>query len=80
MLGISPLYPDGILHEHHIVTCMSYDLPISDDDQLDLPRSLYARFYVKLYLLYPNEDMEIMIQTKHERLNTFYATNALPEK
>lgn len=59
---------------------MSYDLPISDVDQLDLLRSPHAQFYIKFSPFHPNEDIETVIRIERERLKSFYATNALPEK
>lgn len=63
-----------------MVLCMSYDLPASDADQPNLPRSVYATFYVKFAPLHPNDDQEILIRIEREYLSTFYATSALPKK
>lgn len=47
---------------------------------LTFQKSPYAKFYVKFASLHPNDDHEILIWIESESLNTFYTTNALPEK
>ena len=80
MIWISPLCREGILKDVDIVPFMYYDIPNNDLEQLDLPFSPFSKFYTKFAPLYPEDDPQMIIQTKHERLETFYAKNALPLK
>lgn len=80
MLGISPLFRDGIIHNLDIVPVMYYDIPPNDAEQLDLPFSPYRKFYIKWTPLHPKDSQDLIIRTERERLKTFYTKNALPLK
>ena len=80
MLGISPLFRQGIICDIHSVPFMYYDLPTQDVDQLDLPISPHGRYYIKFASLNPTDDPQTIIRTKRERLRTFYSINAQPQK
>lgn len=79
MLGTSPLFREGIIHDLGIVSFMYYDLPIQDADQIDLPISPFVRYYIKYAPLHPNDDHQIVIRTEREKLKTFYSINAQPK-
>ena len=59
---------------------MYYDLPTQDSDQLDLPISLYDKFYIKFALMYPENDPQMIIRTERERLKTLYSLNTPTQK
>ena len=61
MLGISPLFREGILHDIHIVPFMYFDLPTHDVDQLDLTISPHGCYYIKFAPLHPSDDPQIII-------------------
>lgn len=80
MLGLSPLYKDGIIHEKDIVPFMYYDLPTQDSEQLDLPIPLYGKLYIKFAPLHPEDDPQVITRIEKERLKTLYSLNAPPKK
>lgn len=80
MLGPSPLYREGIVHDLDIVPFMYYDTPHNDSDQINLPLSPYSRYYTKFAPLHLEDDPQLIIRTEREILKTFYSKNVLPQK
>lgn len=80
MLGLSPLYREGIIHDLDIVLFMYYDIPNNDSDQLDMPLSPDNKYYTKFTPLHPEDNLKLIIQIECERLKTFYSMNAIPQK
>ena len=80
MLGLSPLFWEGIIHDLDKVPFMYYEIPSNDSEQLDLPLSSYIKYYTKFAPLHPEDDPQLIIWTEGERLKIFYSKNALPQK
>lgn len=56
MLGISPLFREGVIHNIHFVPFMNYDLPTQDVEQLDLPIYPHGHFCIRYAPLHPTND------------------------
>ena len=80
MLGISPLYREGIQKDVDIVSFMYYNIPNTDSEQLNLPLSPFSKFYTKFAPLHPEDGPQMIIWTERERPKTFYDNNSLPLK
>lgn len=80
MLGTSPLSQEGIIHDINFLPFIYFDIPTQDANQLRFPIVSYGCYYIKSTPLDPTDDPETIIRTYHERLRTFYSTNAWPPK